>query len=209
MTMPRFAGQKPNFPRRPVTVGAALIFLGATICVGTRDRPGIPSPNESPPYRAPLVLLLGSRLVAIDSAQGVVLVTYVSRSDGDKYTGFSYDTGTSFLAADTLGNDRDMFVTGRRDGPLWSPPSFGFRFSRPTAAASVYKRRPAAACWRLQFPYWSVFALILVCFFVVPLARWTRHRRRVLRGQCVHCGYDLRASTDRCPECGAPIVIRA
>jgi hypothetical protein len=35
----------------------------------------------------------------------------------------------------------------------------------------------------------------------VAVRRW-RRRRRVRRGLCRECGYDLRASVDRCQECG-------
>jgi len=51
-------------------------------------------------------------------------------------------------------------------------------------------------------PLWPLAAL----FAAVPVARIAsllRRRARVRQGLCRRCGYDLRASPTRCPECGA------
>jgi hypothetical protein len=50
-------------------------------------------------------------------------------------------------------------------------------------------------------PHW-----LLVLLFAIPSTVWfalvTRSRARSRRGYCVQCGYDLRATPERCPECG-------
>jgi hypothetical protein len=69
-------------------------------------------------------------------------------------------------------------------------------------------RFPAA--WLLSLPL-SVAFLLFVDFTRKPRPApfpWEFNRRRryfrSLRCQCVACGYDLRASPQRCPECGCP-----
>jgi hypothetical protein len=51
-------------------------------------------------------------------------------------------------------------------------------------------------------PHWFVLSM----FAAVPaawLSLYARIRRRLTRGCCPTCGYDLRATPARCPECGA------
>lgn len=54
-----------------------------------------------------------------------------------------------------------------------------------------------------------IVVLFLICFLVVLSIRtWNRHKRlRTAERLCPICGYDLRASGNRCPECGTLVDI--
>jgi predicted RNA-binding Zn-ribbon protein involved in translation (DUF1610 family) len=62
--------------------------------------------------------------------------------------------------------------------------------------------------------YWIVYitpilASIAALIWAVMIVRaWRRDLHRHRNGLCMHCGYDLRQTKDRCPECGQPIVVR-
>jgi hypothetical protein len=45
-------------------------------------------------------------------------------------------------------------------------------------------------------------AIALAVLPAVWLSQAARRRRRARTGRCLTCGYDLRATPDRCPECG-------
>ncbi len=50
----------------------------------------------------------------------------------------------------------------------------------------------------LRFP----LSIIAIPLSVIMLAAWRFAPRPIRPGQCRKCGYDLRGSVDRCPECG-------
>lgn len=81
-------------------------------------------------------------------------------------------------------------VAGRYDS---LKPRLGFKTDaivRPDLVSRVF-----------LFPHWFVFTLsaVLPMFTVMRL----RRRRKRDPSLCKICGYDLRATPDRCPECGA------
>jgi hypothetical protein len=68
-----------------------------------------------------------------------------------------------------------------------------------------FVRLPPAAVYGLAVPHWLLFlaAATLPCVGVLRRWRGRVRLRRLAAGQCGRCGYDLRASPGRCPECGS------
>ena len=86
-----------------------------------------------------------------------------------------------------------------RNYSRWLPHSRTFCFSRFGYNHDV--KPPSDFAYAVWFPHWFLALL----FAILPLMRLRsllRKRRLNRIGLCQHCGYDLRATPDRCPECG-------
>ena len=57
----------------------------------------------------------------------------------------------------------------------------------------------------IQVQYWVVLLAIAAAFSLIARRAFVHHRarHRLNHRLCPVCGYDLRASPERCPECGA------
>lgn len=65
--------------------------------------------------------------------------------------------------------------------------------------------RPRDGAWALwvQIPYWFIALCLGIGTARKLFRRYVRGQRQE-DGRCPKCSYDLRASRDRCPECGTP-----
>jgi hypothetical protein len=55
--------------------------------------------------------------------------------------------------------------------------------------------------YQITAPHW-IFALLFGCAPVLWLVQRRRRKFRRSHGLCAKCGYDMRATPNRCPECG-------
>jgi hypothetical protein len=118
-----------------------------------------------------------------------------------------YDIKDKFLvkAMWPAGNASWQFFHSSVGGVLYIPAPAGsiagiaISFNRPVPAGRQVAQVDAG------LPYW----VLLTAFSFLPviwIARFIRRRARdrlKAGGCCVRCGYDLRATREKCPECGA------
>ena len=83
-----------------------------------------------------------------------------------------------------------------------TPAAFAGDAIRSVTGFSYRRGYASAPGWSLEFPHWIVAALLALPPAVLAYAG----RRRPGVARCKQCGYDLRATPDRCPECGTIAV---
>ena len=166
-----------------------------------------------------------SRLIAnfLSTAAILFMVAGIAFALGDAATHWQYaNDGPQGTQIYRVGASGIEWVFGPpephpRGGPNGDADSVGLDFLGLMWAHDTLEWRNAGVRWRntrLGFPWWA----LVVPFLARPLFRGLcqydrrriaedeRRRTEKLKGRkqthCDVCGYDLRATPDRCPECG-------
>ncbi len=68
---------------------------------------------------------------------------------------------------------------------------------------------PVPTVRTLIIPFWIPLGVVGYVVWRLRFSPANLRRRRIKLGLCLTCGYDLRASEDRCPECGTEFAMRS
>jgi hypothetical protein len=113
---------------------------------------------------------------------------------------------TDNILRDELGNLRaGLFDIGGKLTPR-TPEYRRIHLPWMTKDSPVYESGPDG--FAIYVRWWILCVPVPICMLRAMIrfgGRW-RNRRRRRRGLCIACGYDLRHSSDRCPECGTPVA---
>jgi hypothetical protein len=175
---------------RVLTVVAA-VFLAA--CAAAWVRSYLPDYWTLRAHRGSLVLLFYGR----DPALRIDPVNHPSLEEtGLRMAGQPprrWDTEQALANARRWAEPRAWTTT-----PPLSWRALGFELIANRAA-------PAAVYFVVAAPFWAM-CLAAAAVTAWGLLRWLRQGRWRQAGRCRNCGYDLRASSGACPECGTQIV---
>jgi hypothetical protein len=160
--------------------------------------------------------------LAVASAAALLVVVFLWATSYHRFRVLSHD-GRVLVLGVSKGSLTELWFRERpptdRDWDMLLPPGGGSRFAglefappRTVPRYTINYQNHGGSmvtahivnfrCWQLAIPYW----MPAVAAAVLPAARlWAVRRRgaRKAQGKCVGCGYDLRGSPARCPECGA------
>ena len=126
----------------------------------------------------------------------VELLLYLAEDLAERFprTGLKWDSREAVKGTITFSMDD-------RPEVFWERAGFYFRVHHGRSAMTVY--------YDVAAPFWGI-ALLLAAPSIVWLIRnpGRRRRRRKAMNLCAGCGYDLRATPERCPECGLVVTLK-
>jgi hypothetical protein len=107
----------------------------------------------------------------------------------------------SWTFAQLNGDERSVFIDRLNSGDMFFSGTPAF----PTFGPVRYSvGQGSVTGWAIHVDLWFVITLFVILdaglVGYVCLDIWQSRAR--IRGACATCGYDLRATPDRCPECG-------
>ena len=131
------------------------------------------------------------REVLLIESQGVVSATY-----NPTLPEFPFTVDGLWMRSETKPAGWGMPYLPSHNSLIWTH-RLGF-----LAAAPLRTDRPVVSDYTVTAPHWFLLLLFLAPT-IRPAARFFKQRSRIRKGRCLSCGYDLRGSPSRCPECGA------